>query len=343
VDIIQPDVSNAYVLIVDDNILFAEMIASSLQGAGYRTSVVHSGLEVLERVTTDVPDLVLLDISMPDMTGYDVCRALRQGEATQFVPIIIVTGLTDMEDKIEGLEAGADDFLSKPIQLAELLTRVKSLLRIRFLMQQQRENDRLQAELRRKLEIEQLRREEEVKRRQFYKEVIYAVTNARLILVEPDELEVLLKSEETVARMAITKDQDPGLARKMVGEIAGESGMEEERIHDIVVGVSEATTNVLTHAGEGEMLVQRKEDRLHVWIRDQGPGIDFASLPKAVLTRGFSTKFSLGLGYTMLLGLMDRIYLCTDSSGTTVVLEKTYATPARESDLEALLAAWPEL
>ena len=88
-----------------------------------------NGEEALLNVAEDPPDLILLDVMMPGMSGFEVCRKLKEDENTHFIPIVLVTALTERESKIEGVEAGADDFLNKPVDVIELRTRVKSLLR----------------------------------------------------------------------------------------------------------------------------------------------------------------------------------------------------------------------
>src|SRR5262249_37170587 len=90
-----------------------------------------SGEQALERVTVNCPDLVLLDVNMPGIDGFEVCRRLKADRATRLIPVVLVTTLTASEDRIPGIEAGADDFVAKPPVLAELEARVRSLLRLK--------------------------------------------------------------------------------------------------------------------------------------------------------------------------------------------------------------------
>ena len=91
----------------------------------------NSGQEALELVQAEAPDLILLDIMMPGMNGFEVCQQIRAGEATQFIPVVMVTALAEKEDRIRAIEAGADDFISKPFDSHEVLARVRSLVRIK--------------------------------------------------------------------------------------------------------------------------------------------------------------------------------------------------------------------
>jgi class 3 adenylate cyclase len=100
---------------------------------GYAVVTATSGHEALERVEKDRPDLVLLDVIMPRMSGYDVCRKIREDASTRLLPVVMVTALDPTQERVKGIEAGADDFLSKPINQPELLARVRSLLRIKEL------------------------------------------------------------------------------------------------------------------------------------------------------------------------------------------------------------------
>ena len=123
----------AKILVVDDVPLNVKLLADSLHVKGYEVVTASSGREALEKITTDAPDLVLLDVMMPEMDGYEVCRALRARPDTQILPVIMVTALDPHDERIKGLEAGADDFLTKPVNQQELMARVKSLLRIKSL------------------------------------------------------------------------------------------------------------------------------------------------------------------------------------------------------------------
>jgi len=121
------------ILVVDDTPLNVKLLADLLGVSGYQVDTAASGAEGLAKVTSFDPDLVLLDVVMPGMSGYEVCRQLRADPATEALPVVLVTALDPEEERVKGLEAGADDFLSKPVNRAELLARVKSLLRIKTL------------------------------------------------------------------------------------------------------------------------------------------------------------------------------------------------------------------
>ena len=121
------------VLVVDDTPNNVKLLGDLLAARGYEVSTAASGAEALEQLGKERIDLVLLDVVMPEMSGYQVCRQIRENEATRLLPVIMVTALDPQEERVKGIEAGADDFLAKPINSAELLARVRSLLRIREL------------------------------------------------------------------------------------------------------------------------------------------------------------------------------------------------------------------
>jgi class 3 adenylate cyclase len=126
-------VNGGHVLVVDDLPRNVKLLADVLEAAGYRVSTAASGAEALAAIAADAPDLLLLDVMMPGMSGYEVCRLLRGDEVTSLLPIVLVTALDPGEERVKGIDAGADDFLSKPVNQAEMLARVRSLLRIRTL------------------------------------------------------------------------------------------------------------------------------------------------------------------------------------------------------------------
>jgi class 3 adenylate cyclase/CheY-like chemotaxis protein len=126
----------AKILVVDDTPQNVKLLADLLTVKGYAVVTAASGREALELVNKERPDLVLLDVVMPGMSGYEVCRKIRDNPATAILPVVMVTALDPAQERIKGLDAGADDFLTKPINQPELLARVRSLLRIKELYDQ---------------------------------------------------------------------------------------------------------------------------------------------------------------------------------------------------------------
>jgi two-component system cell cycle response regulator len=119
------------ILIVDDEPLNVKLMAAKLPPEQYETILAYGGSEALEKVATGKPDLVLLDIMMPGMDGYEVTRRIKSDPARQNIPVILVTALDGTDNKIKGLEAGADEFLNKPVNTAELLARIRSLVSLK--------------------------------------------------------------------------------------------------------------------------------------------------------------------------------------------------------------------
>ena len=121
------------VLVVDDNAQNLELLVAYLDGLGWRVSAAPDGIEALKKIEQDCPDLILLDIMMPRMSGYEVCRKIKADPKTREIPVIMVTALNELGDIQRGVESGTDDFITKPVNRLELVTRVKSLLRVRHL------------------------------------------------------------------------------------------------------------------------------------------------------------------------------------------------------------------
>ncbi len=127
------------ILVVDDIPVNIQLMQKYLSPVGYDILFARNGEEALTEVQNGNPDLVLLDVMMPKMDGFETCRILKSNDKTKYIPIIMVTALNEIEDKVKGIEAGADDFITKPFNKLELLARTKSLLRIKRLHDQLQE------------------------------------------------------------------------------------------------------------------------------------------------------------------------------------------------------------
>lgn len=123
---------SARVLVVDDIAPNVKLLEAKLTSEYYDVITATSGPQALERVANDTPDIVLLDVMMPGMDGFEVCKRIKSNPATAHVPVVMVTALTDATDRVRGLEAGADDFLSKPVNDVALMARVRSLVRLKM-------------------------------------------------------------------------------------------------------------------------------------------------------------------------------------------------------------------
>jgi DNA-binding response OmpR family regulator len=125
-------VSNASkILVVDDNVDNVELLTKRLKASGYRTCEAYDGEQALEKIEEEEPDLVILDLMLPKLDGFEVCRRLKSDERKRFIPVIMLTAKREVPDKIRGLDTGADDYVTKPFNPRELMARVKRLLALR--------------------------------------------------------------------------------------------------------------------------------------------------------------------------------------------------------------------
>jgi DNA-binding response OmpR family regulator len=120
------------ILIVDDEPLNVDYLEQELEDLGYVTESARNGREALEKVAVEAPDLILLDVMMPIMDGLTACRILKEDDETRLIPIVIMTALDGFDDRIKGIEAGADAFLTKPVNQRELLARMQTALRLKY-------------------------------------------------------------------------------------------------------------------------------------------------------------------------------------------------------------------
>src|SRR5512134_429027 len=175
------------ILVVDDQRTNAEMVSGLLRNLGYEVELALGGEEALDLVHTNGPDLVISDILMPGLDGYELCRRLRASAATALLPVILVTGV-EQSERIKGVEAGADDFLAKPVNWAELFARVKRLLQVKALQDEiQQLNTKLEQRVRD--QVAQLERLSRMKRF-FSRAVAEAIVAGGEELLEPHRREI---------------------------------------------------------------------------------------------------------------------------------------------------------
>jgi DNA-binding response OmpR family regulator len=124
------------ILVVDDTPANLQLIADFLSGCGYEVLPAQEGEEALKRATLALPDLILLDVMLPDTDGFDVCRRLKEQPETRDIPVIFMTALVETQDKLNGFAAGGIDYVTKPLQLSEILARMDTHMRLRWLHKQ---------------------------------------------------------------------------------------------------------------------------------------------------------------------------------------------------------------
>lgn len=164
--------------------------------------------------------------------------------------------------------------------------------------------------------------EEEASRRRFYRDALHAVTRGKLFLCEPEEMEeVWTRAGTSAGERRITGYADVPELRQFVEQTLASEGFTDERCHDMALCATEAAGNVVKHAESGRLEIRVLGEEAWIFIEDKGPGISFSNLPNAVLTAGFSTAPSLGMGYSILLEMADALYLCTHPGGTSVLLQ----------------------
>jgi class 3 adenylate cyclase/CheY-like chemotaxis protein len=290
--------SAARILVVDDMPTNVRLLEAVLQPAGFSVTSASSGPEALERVVSELPDLVLLDVQMAGMNGYEVCRRIRENEETALIPVVMITS-HDNEARIDGIRAGADDFVTKPFDHQELLLRVRSLVRIKRYHDTIRAQAAQLSELNRTLEARVAEQVEELGR----------MARLRRFL-SPTLAEVVMERGDSV--LESHRRELAVLFADLRGWTDFSAGTEPEEVMAVVGSY---------HAAVGELIVKYEAtvgwfagDGLMVWFNDPIPCDDpaaravrmavemreaMSALTTAWQKRGHELDFSIGvaLGY----------------------------------------------
>lgn len=326
----------ATILVVDDHALSRQVLQSILGAGGYEVLSASDGEQAWAVLETSPVALMIADLRMPGMNGFELCKKTKNDPLTRLIPVIIVTGADDIASRIAAYEHGADDILPKPVINEELLARVRNLLRFAHLVKGQLELERSQAELDKELALAQLRTEQEAARNRLYHDVLFAATGGRLQLMSRQEIAPLLDGWSETHELVVSHSSEIALARRIAEEVAQAAGLDEEGVSDAALCVSEAVTNALKF---GTRVVFRGglfEEQMRFVIEDDGPGLERALLPQVTLQKGFSTGASMGMGFSLMLEMMDQVGLTTGPDGTTVLLSKNVMTDSH-LDLDCFL------
>ncbi len=211
----------ANILVVDDEDRNLRLMEAMLLPLGYEVDLARDGEEALEKVQESPPDVILLDIMMPKMDGFEVARRLKQDEKTGIIPIVMVTSLNEVEDRVKALEAGADDFLSKPVDGTELKARVQSLVKVKAY------NDHMR-DYQKELEAEVAKRTEQLKH------AFEQIKKASLETIYRLSMAAEYKDEDTGAHIQRMSYYSASVARKMgLNEKTVESILYAAPMHDI--------------------------------------------------------------------------------------------------------------
>lgn len=317
------------VLVVDDDEKNLILLSVKLEREGYELEKARNGLEAIEKVNSFHPDLVLMDVMMPVMDGYEALRRLKSREDSRYIPVIMLTGRTEVEDRVMGFEVGAEDYINKPYSLQEVAARVKSLLRMRALQTKLRETEKMAAlgemvdgiahEVRNPLTIiggmarKLYEGETEEQSKAYAQRIIKSVERLERMLQRIDEYKVILTSTLTrgdinsVALAAVRDIQD--LIEPSGKEITIKTNLmpAPPRISMDYGNLKIAVFNVLQNSVEaiedrGEIVVETipsMEGALLLRVKDNGIGMTKEEIRK-IFNPFQTSKFEgAGLGLTI--------------------------------------------
>ncbi len=314
------------VLVVDDDERNVILLTLKMEREGYDVESVSNGVEALERVRTFNPDLILMDVMMPKMNGYEVLKVLKDDEKTRYIPVIMLTGLGEVENKIQGFDVGAEDYITKPFSLREVSARVRSLLRVRALQKRIRETEKMAAlggmvdgiahEIRNPLMViggmaRRLHERTEDEKSRGY---------AGAILKCVERLEKMIERVDDYKRILVSRPQ-PGEINRVVEDALREAGLVMEgraievktsyaspspvvkmdyiNLKTAVYNIIQNSIEAMGDKGRLEIRTAIEGRRVFIEIKDNGPGIDPDEQKKIFHPFQTSRIEGAGLGLTM--------------------------------------------
>jgi DNA-binding response OmpR family regulator len=260
------------VLVVDDEPEIVRYLEHVLRSLGYQTASARNGAEALEKAATDPPDLVLLDVTMPIMDGFAVCRALREDEATRLVPVVVMTALQGVGNRIKAIEYGADEVLSKPVDERELVARV-------------------QGALSRKHDVDRRMRELTRIRDHFAKFVPEAVK--RLVLANPEAPE-LAKQERDVSVLFVDISGYTRLAERVAP--AKLNALVEHYFSSFLDRIKDAGGDINETAGDGFMAIFQDGDPVAHTVRAVDAALMLLALTEALNQKELDNPLAIHIG-----------------------------------------------
>jgi len=297
----KPSLALEEILVVDDTPASLRLLTELLTGHGYRIRPAQDGAMALESVGAKSPDLILLDVSMPGMDGYEVCRRLKADEKSSRIPVIFISAFGDTRQKVTGFEAGGLDFITKPFEAEEVLARVRTHLRLRQAEEALR-NAHTTLELRVRERTAELQESEEKARRAF------------------EEIKVLKSQLE----LHNTYLQEEVVEAKAFGDLVGQSSGLRHLISQIdMVAPTEASVLILGETGTGKELVAHEIHRRST--RKDGPlvRVNCASIPREL----FESEFFGHVRGSFTGAVKDRAGRFETAEGGTIFLDEVGEIP----------------
>ncbi len=319
--------STPKILVVDDELFIISLIEKILQGTGYQILKAYDGEEALRKVSESNPDLIVLDVNMPKLNGLEVCRRLKSSEDTRLIPIVMLTSKDFVEDKITGLEKGADDYITKPFNAKEFALRIKGLIERRLYQRKKSEDEKLEA-LEKMLESvahevrnpivaiggfarrirERLPAEDNL--RMYADHIAHEVERLETMLNEIIKLKTIVVSLDehvditNALESALQQFQSSIKAKQISVQknfipalplIHGDSGHLKKTFCNLIENAVEAMDN----GGVLSLTVQPHADKINVIISDSGIGISESELSQIVRPFYTSKMSGAGMGLAM--------------------------------------------